>query len=80
MLADCLVPHLAVPLEHSKIKMSELLNLLRICVSLETFEDPTPVLMKWKTKARQLLVNLKLEEVLLSWSSMLLTRTTVIQM
>ena len=48
--AFCLVLHLAFPLEHSKIKMSEPLNPLRTRLRLETFEDYAPVLTKWLPK------------------------------
>ena len=36
MLVVCLVLHLGFPLEHSKIRISELGNLLRIRLRLET--------------------------------------------
>ena len=50
MLAVCLVLHLAFPLEHSKIKMSEPLNPLRTRLMLETFKDYAPVLTRWLPK------------------------------
>ena len=49
MVVACLVLHLAFPLEHSKINISEPRNILRTRtrLRLETFEDYVSVLTRW---------------------------------
>ena len=47
MLAVFLVLHLGFPVEHSKFKMSEPRNFLRIRLRLKTFKDYAQGLTRW---------------------------------